>query len=296
MDWLRINKNLPRHPKAKALARQLGEQVAWWRVAQVWAWCVEYAQEGRIVGEDAALNVEDAASWNGQPGAFVEACVRVGFLNRVEGGLEVHDWEEHNGKAIKQAEASIERKRQWRDEARTGGTNGHADATRGNQGRHEAAARTPRVDETRRDETVVDAPAALEPLESASRGAPIPWLVDEVDATLRGGAPLERRLWSWMSWRRMLVAPEHEPEPSVKRLKALSAGVAAHGVDLVRKAWLCWLVDPWAAQRDPPHALGPFLAADQLAQFVSRASRLEWRADPDHPDDWQLPEHVGPRA
>jgi hypothetical protein len=134
------------------------------------------------------------------------------------------------------------------------------------------------------------ASAALEPLESVPRGAPIPWLVDQYDATLRGGVALERRLWSWMSWRRMLVAPEHEPEPSPKRLKALAAGVAAHGVEQVRKAWLCWLVDPWAAERDPPHALAPFLAADQLAQFVSRASRLEWHAAPDHPDDWKLPE------
>jgi hypothetical protein len=131
MDWLRINKNLPQHPKAKALARALGEPSSWWRIAQVWMWCTEYARDGVIRTPEPELDIEDAAGWTGERGAFANACVHVGFLHANDDGtFSVHDWEDHNGAALKKADKDAKRMRNWRENKKKLASDANANVTR----------------------------------------------------------------------------------------------------------------------------------------------------------------------
>lgn len=123
MDWLRINKDLPRHPKSRRLATLLGVQEAWPRLVQLFAWAVDYAPDGIIGGEDPTWQVEDAAGWTGTPGDFAAKSVAVGFLEPLDDGRYViHQWMEHNGKAIESAKKKVEYLKTYRDKAsgRTG--------------------------------------------------------------------------------------------------------------------------------------------------------------------------------
>lgn len=151
MDWLRINKNLPSHPKSRALARALGEPVSWWRVAQVWAWCVEFAPDGKITTSDPVVDIEDAASWTGERGEFVTACVREKFLDKTENGFAVHDWDSHNGAALKKAQRELDRVRKWRKKKKKEVESSNAPVTRNK--RVQNANVTGRPDQTRPDVT-----------------------------------------------------------------------------------------------------------------------------------------------
>jgi hypothetical protein len=116
MDWIRVDIGLPTHPKSFDLGEILGEQRAWARMVCLWAWAKSNALDGRIGGRDPTRVVESAAGWTGRPGAFVDAAVEAGFLDREGAELVLHDWEEHNGKALKRAGESADRARQWREQ------------------------------------------------------------------------------------------------------------------------------------------------------------------------------------
>lgn len=51
-------------------------------------------------GADRVLSADDvelAVDWDGEPGALVAAFAGIGFLDAVDGGYLIHDWDEHNG-------------------------------------------------------------------------------------------------------------------------------------------------------------------------------------------------------
>jgi hypothetical protein len=58
-----------------------------------------FAAESRPDGNLAGLDDEEielAADWSGESGAFVAALAEVGFLDGPQGGRAIHDWAEHN--------------------------------------------------------------------------------------------------------------------------------------------------------------------------------------------------------
>ena len=90
----RINCGLPAHPKTKKLIRRIGEAGAWHLVC-LFLWVAQTRPSGSLegmTGED----VELAADWSGDEGAFVRALVEVGFLDGEEESYSIHDWHEHN--------------------------------------------------------------------------------------------------------------------------------------------------------------------------------------------------------
>jgi hypothetical protein len=93
-DDARISTALPRHPKTVKLLRRLQERGGW-ALLCLFLWVAENRSDGNLeglTGED----IEIAANWAGEPGAFISGLATVGFLDGEDGAFTVHDWAEHN--------------------------------------------------------------------------------------------------------------------------------------------------------------------------------------------------------
>ena len=90
----RISVGLPAHHKTKKLIRRLGEGGAW-RLVCLFLWVAQSRPDGDLsgmTGED----IELAADWKGEEGAFIKALIEVGFVDGEEGAYSIHNWQEHN--------------------------------------------------------------------------------------------------------------------------------------------------------------------------------------------------------
>lgn len=71
---------------------------------KLWRFCGKYHQDdGKLIGYS-EQEIESACDWWGEKGKMVEAFLAVVWLEKIEGGFQVHDWLEHQGhlKAYKQ--------------------------------------------------------------------------------------------------------------------------------------------------------------------------------------------------
>ena len=87
----RLAVGFSRHHKTRKLKRALGAEGV---LSLIWLW--EYAAAERPDGDLSRLDDDDielAADWDGEPGAFVAAIRSIGFLDV---GNLLHDWQEHN--------------------------------------------------------------------------------------------------------------------------------------------------------------------------------------------------------
>ena len=91
----RIAVGLPAHPKTKKLIKRLGQGAAW-NLVCLFLWTAANRSDGDL----ADMSVEDielAADWAGDDGAFVAALTDVRFLDCEAGGeFRIHDWDSHN--------------------------------------------------------------------------------------------------------------------------------------------------------------------------------------------------------
>jgi hypothetical protein len=90
----RISAGLPAHPKTKKLLRKLG-QAAGWNLVCLFLWAAANRSDGDLSGMSAE-DIEIAADWSGEDGAFVAALVSVRFLDGEDDSYSLHDWAEHN--------------------------------------------------------------------------------------------------------------------------------------------------------------------------------------------------------
>lgn len=122
MAWIKSQQALREHPKLKRLARRLEVSVpaALGHLHMLWWWALDYAQDGDLTPFD-PLDIADAAGWEGDPEAFIEAMVNcgirgAGFLERTEDGdLLIHDWNEHCGDEFERRAKEAERLRAYRE-------------------------------------------------------------------------------------------------------------------------------------------------------------------------------------
>lgn len=78
------------HHKARKLKKRLGA-AAVLSLLQLWAYAAKLRTDGNLSG----MSVEDielAAEWDGDEGAFSAALLDVGFLDQGEDGYSLHDW------------------------------------------------------------------------------------------------------------------------------------------------------------------------------------------------------------
>lgn len=108
--WIKINNDLPDHPKSDALASVLGEPRAWTHLVELWLWASRTRPDGNLAGV-ADIIVAKRAGWSGDAAAFVAALIETGWMTS---SRMLHDWEEHQGairdKAYRDRERSEERR------------------------------------------------------------------------------------------------------------------------------------------------------------------------------------------
>ena len=137
MAWIESHQSIAGHPKTKRAARILGVSIPAMvgHLHLLWHWALDYAQDGDVSDYD-AFDIAEAAQWDGDEQAFVDALIDAGpggspgFLERdgrfgppddeSTGELVIHDWWAYAGKLVAKRQTDAERKRKARRREQTG--------------------------------------------------------------------------------------------------------------------------------------------------------------------------------
>ena len=96
---------------------------------------MDFAQDGSLARYD-AYEIAEAAQWNGDAQAFLDALIEAGFIDRKGDDLTLHDWDEYAGKLLERRAKDRERKRTAAEEAkRERGTPNNSDGKPTERGR-----------------------------------------------------------------------------------------------------------------------------------------------------------------
>ena len=130
MAWIESHAELPQHPKTRRLARRLDASIPQvvGHLHCLWWWCLTYAPDGRLDGLD-AVDVADAALWDGDPELFVKALLDCGWLDDDDGAWAVHDWWDAAGKTVARRRDAAERQRRRRAEPTSPSPDGSPDSS-----------------------------------------------------------------------------------------------------------------------------------------------------------------------
>ncbi len=90
----RISVSATSHPKILKLMRRCGD-IAFFNLIKLWTFVAQNRPDGDLTGLDAD-DIELAAGWTGQCSIFYRALLDLCLIDSTEGGLFVHDWQEHN--------------------------------------------------------------------------------------------------------------------------------------------------------------------------------------------------------
>lgn len=108
--WIELHDGVREHPKLLKLAKRLGisKAQAIGHVISLWCWTLRMAADGDLRSFDAE-DLEIAAEWEGEQGAFTTAALGVKLLDKGRYGFVIHDWGDYSG-SLKAAH----RQREWR--------------------------------------------------------------------------------------------------------------------------------------------------------------------------------------
>jgi hypothetical protein len=95
MTWIKSDPRLPSSPKFLDLVArlQVGPQDAFWNLHHLWYWCSDHYPDG-VLKNVSDVAIAYSAKWPGEPKAFVNALVSSGFIDRGDGALFIHDWDQ----------------------------------------------------------------------------------------------------------------------------------------------------------------------------------------------------------
>lgn len=107
MAWIRVESDLPDHPKSDELDALLGVTRSWTHVVQLWLWASRFRPKGNLDGLPDE-RIAKCAGWVGDATKFVHALRQVRFLDPDSG---IHDWNDFQGKMLKRKAKDRIRKR-----------------------------------------------------------------------------------------------------------------------------------------------------------------------------------------
>lgn len=114
MAWIESHQTLVRHPKTRKAARMLGIGIPQMigHLHCLWYWAFDYAQDGNLTPYENA-DIADAALWQGDPNAFVQALIECGTggAGFIDEDYQIHEWMDYAGKLILKRKADAVRKR-----------------------------------------------------------------------------------------------------------------------------------------------------------------------------------------
>lgn len=91
---LRVSINAPEHPKIQKLCKRLGD-AAFLYLFKLWRHAAANKTTGVLTNMDLE-DIEIAAGWPGEGGAFVACLIELKLLNEKQGIYSINDWAEHN--------------------------------------------------------------------------------------------------------------------------------------------------------------------------------------------------------
>ena len=89
---MRLDLNFVDHRKVKRLIRMVGYE-AFYRLLRLFSIAGRIYQNGYLKGCDGD-DIEALSEWSGDPSVFTSALVTIGFIDEVDGGYQIHDWEQ----------------------------------------------------------------------------------------------------------------------------------------------------------------------------------------------------------
>jgi hypothetical protein len=96
MPSINLDLDFPNHPKVKRLVGLLGRGADILPI-RLWLYVGKYhAEHGQLIGYS-PQEIETQVEWWGKAGACMDALIKVGLLDAIEGGYQVHDWRTHAG-------------------------------------------------------------------------------------------------------------------------------------------------------------------------------------------------------
>lgn len=116
MAWIESHQGLARHKKTKRLARKLGVSVpaAIGHLHLLWWWALDNLPDGKISDLEPE-DIADEMMWEEDAQELIESLVEVGFIDRTDDGLYIHDWHDYIGKLLEKRKADSDRKRKSRE-------------------------------------------------------------------------------------------------------------------------------------------------------------------------------------
>ena len=105
-DWIKMRVNLSSDPQVIKVARLLGcnEHMVVGLLHWLWGWADSHTEDGKAVGIDCAWINRQA-----QTEGFCEALAKVGWLVMLEDGIEIPNFDHHNGTSAKSRANSARR-------------------------------------------------------------------------------------------------------------------------------------------------------------------------------------------
>lgn len=100
MPSLNIDLNYRGHPKITRLVSLCGSMA---EGMPIWLWIHtgRYHPESGYLFGYSPQEIEGICGWRGEPGKLVASMVKVGLIEEIEGGYQIHDWQEHAGHIVK---------------------------------------------------------------------------------------------------------------------------------------------------------------------------------------------------
>lgn len=116
MAWIELHPELVEHKKLKALMRLTGagRDACVGRLCILWLWAMSNRADGDLSDVD---NADFARLWELGPrkaAAFRDGLEQSGFLDRTQGRLLIHDWEDYAGRLLEARRRDRDRKRETR--------------------------------------------------------------------------------------------------------------------------------------------------------------------------------------
>jgi hypothetical protein len=120
LAWIEVHQALFTHRKTLELAELLAlpEVYASAHLIALWTWALDNAPTSCL--PKSARIIAKAAQYPGDAQAFIEACVKVGFIDEVADGWLIHDWDEYAGKLLYQRDRNRAKQQAWRERQQNG--------------------------------------------------------------------------------------------------------------------------------------------------------------------------------
>ena len=116
MAWIESHQGLARHLKTKRLARKLEISVpaVIGHLHLLWWWAMDNLPNGRVSDLEPE-DIADEMMWTGNAKNLIDSLIDVGFIDRLDDGLYIHDWQDYIGRLLDKRKADADRKRTSRE-------------------------------------------------------------------------------------------------------------------------------------------------------------------------------------